>query len=430
MNSFINFFLIIIGKLFILLSKSFNMGSGSTWPGHIALKINPNFNKDILKKTTAKKIVIAGTNGKTTTGSIINTVLISNNKTVVHNQAGANLLNGLASSLIQNSSFSANINRDYIIFESDEFALPQILEDIQPDYLVCLNLFRDQLDRYGELDSVARKWKNSLKNLNANTNLILNADDPLVSYLGEGKNDNVLYFGLSDKENLKRIKHGADSLYCPKCSNKLTFDTVYFSHLGNWHCTSCKLKRPKLSISNFQYFPLPGIYNKYNTLAASLLLLSENFNERQIVNGLKNFKPVFGRQEKIRYKDHEIVIFLSKNPTSFNESLSTVKDLGEKNLMFVINDRIPDGLDVSWIWDIGFERIIDKSYNICVSGDRCYDMGTRLKYAQLFSHIEQDLKTAIDKTLEGLNDNEKLYILPNYSAMLDVRKILLGRKLL
>lgn len=425
----VNSFLILIGKSIIFLSKTLNLGSGSTWPGHIALKINPNFNKEILKNTKAKKVVIAGTNGKTTTGSIINTVLSSNNKTVVHNQAGANLLNGLASSLIQSSSFSADINKDYIIFESDEFALPQILENIQPDYLICLNLFRDQLDRYGELDSVAKKWKKGLKNLSINTKLILNADDPLVSYLGEDKK-NTQYFGLKDKENLKRIKHGADSLYCPNCSSKLTFDTVYFSHLGNWHCTSCKLKRPKLTISNFQYIPLPGLYNKYNTLAASLFLLSEGLNDEQIVNGLKDFKPVFGRQEKIRYKNHDIVIFLSKNPTSFNESLSTVKDLGEKNLMFIINDRIPDGLDVSWIWDIGFERIIDKSYNICVSGDRCYDIGIRLKYAEVFFHIEQDLKTAIDRTVQGLEKDEKLYILPNYSAMLDVRQILLGRKLL
>jgi len=247
--------------------------------------------------------------------------------------------------------------------------------------------------------------------------------------LGDGRK-NTLYFGLSEKENLKRIKHGADSLRCPKCSYMLTFNKVYFSHLGDWHCEKCGLKRPKLSISNFKYYPLPGIYNRYNILAASLLLLKERYNERQIINGLKLFTPVFGRQEKIRYKNHDIIIFLSKNPTSFNESLSTIKDLNEKNLMFVINDRIPDGLDVSWIWDIGIERIIDKSYNISVSGDRCYDMGIRLKYAELFTHIEQDLKTAIDKMISGLEKDEKLYILPNYSAMLDIRKILLGRKLL
>ena len=425
----VNVFLIVFGKFFIFLSKFTNLGSGSTWPGHIALKINPNFNKQLLKSTNAVKIVIAGTNGKTTTGSLINRVLISNKKTVAHNQAGANLLNGLASSLIHNSNTLGLIKKNYIIFESDEFALPQILENINPDYLICLNLFRDQLDRYGELDEIAKKWKETIKKLSKNTTLILNADDPLVSYLGDGRK-NTLYFGLSEKENLKRIKHGADSLRCPKCSYMLTFNMVYFSHLEDWHCEKCGLKRPKLSISNFKYYPLPGIYNRYNILAASLLLLKERYNERQIINGLKLFTPVFGRQEKIRYKNHDIIIFLSKNPTSFNESLSTIKDLNEKNLMFVINDRIPDGLDVSWIWDIGIERIIDKSYNISVSGDRCYDMGIRLKYAELFTHIEQDLKTAIDKMISGLEKDEKLYILPNYSAMLDIRKILLGRKLL
>lgn len=424
-----NPFLILLGKLLVIFSKYFNLGSGSTWPGHIALSFNPNFNREILANTNAVKIVITGTNGKTTTGSLLNTVLTKLGKTVVHNQAGANLLNGLASSLIQNSNLSCTITKDYIIFECDEFALPQILKETQPDYLICLNLFRDQLDRYGELDTIAKKWKLGIDSLQASSTLILNADDPLISQLGQNRTK-VFYFGLNEKKNLNRIKHGADSIHCPDCFKKLIYNKIYFSHLGDWYCSDCGLKKPNADISNFNFYPLSGIYNKYNTLAAALLLSKEGFGKDQILKGFKNFIPVFGRQEKIRYKNHDIIIFLSKNPTSFNESLSTIKDLGEKNLMFVLNDRIPDGLDVSWIWDIGFERIIDKSYNICVSGDRCYDIGIRLKYAEVFSHIEQNLKTAIDKMVQGLDKDEKLYILPNYSAMLDVRKILLGRRLL
>lgn len=425
-----NFFLISFGKLFSHLSKFFNLGNGSTWPGHLALIVNPNFCKELLLKTSAKKIVIAGTNGKTTTGKLITTVLEKNKKKYTVNQAGANLLNGLASCLIKDSDFSGNLNKDYIIFESDEFALPEILDNIRPDYLICLNLFRDQLDRYGELNTIATRWKKSIIDLNKKTTLILNADDPLVSYLGEGFKNKIIYFGLNEKENLKEIKHGADSIYCPKCSSELEFKKVFFSHLGVWRCPNCQLKRPDIDLSKIPLYPAPGIYNKYNSLAAYSLLKSNGFETKDILDGFRNFIPAFGRQEKIKYKNHDVIIFLSKNPTSFNESLSTIKDLNGKNLLFVLNDRIPDGLDVSWIWDVGIERIIDKNFNITVSGDRCFDMGLRLKYADIFSHVEQNIKLAIDKTLGGLEKNEILYILPNYSAMLDVRKVLLGRKLL
>ena len=425
-----NYLLIAFGKLFSYFSKLFNLGNGSTWPGHLALMINPNFCKDILSKTSAKKILIAGTNGKTTTGKLITSVLEENKKKVSHNQAGANLLNGLASSIIKDSNYLGVLDMDYIIFESDEFALSEILENINPDYLICLNLFRDQLDRYGELDTIAKKWKFSIQNLSNKTTLILNADDPLVSYLGYEIKSKTLFFGLNEKENLKNIKHGADSIYCPKCSTKLKYNKVFFSHLGVWDCPNCGYKRPRINFSTFSYYPIPGIYNKYNTLAAYAFLSNEKINDKEIASGFKKFTPAFGRQEKIRYKNHDIFIFLSKNPTSFNESLSTIKDLNGKNLLFVLNDKIPDGLDVSWIWDIGFERIMDESFNVTVSGDRCFDMGIRLKYANIFTHIEQDLKNAIDKTLQGLEERETLYVLPNYSAMLDTRKILLGRKLL
>ncbi len=425
----INNLLILNGKFIIYISKLLNLGSGSTWPGHIALKVNKNFCKDLLSTTKAKKIVIAGTNGKTTTGKLITSVLEAKHIKNAHNQAGANLINGLASTLISNSNFSGRINQEYIIFESDEFALPQILEEINPDYLICLNLFRDQLDRYGELDTIARKWKDAIKNLGQNTKLILNADDPLISYLGEERK-NVYYFGLEEKENLKNIKHGADSIHCPKCSARLAYDKIYFSHLGNWSCPNCGLIRPKPKIYSSPYFPLDGLYNKYNILAAYSLLKEENISDNDIITGFKTFLPAFGRQEQIKYKDREIMLLLSKNPTSFNESLSTAVDLGAENLMFILNDRIPDGLDVSWIWDIGIERILNKKLNIAVSGDRCFDMGLRLKYAGLFTHIEPDASTALDKMVDSLEEGEKLYILPNYSAMLDIRKVLLGRKLL
>ncbi len=436
----INLSIIILGKTLNLLISSLKLGSGSTWPGHIALKFYPNFIRQILALHPwggkLKVIIIAGTNGKTTTGRLISEILKANNKSVLHNEAGANLLNGLASTLIKGASISsfarpglAKLNQEYIIFECDENALPEVIEQTNPDYIVCLNLFRDQLDRYGEIDTIAKKWHKSFEKLSSSTTLILNADDPQMSYLSSNTKANSLYFGLSEKGK-EGTSHGADTTHCPKCSYKLDFETVFFSHLGIWHCPNCKHKRPNLDLSKLNYYPLPGTYNKYNSLAASLVAISEGISPESIEKTYTNFTPAFGRQEKIIYRGRNVQIFLSKNPTSFNESMQTIKYLGEKNLLIVLNDRIPDGLDISWIWDINFEEILTKDFNIAVSGDRVYDMALRLKYAGQFIHVEPDLKNAIDEMVEDLDKGKTLYILPNYSAMLEARKVLTGRKIL
>ena len=435
-----DFVIIFFGKAFIFFSNLLNLGNGSTWPGHIALKLNPSFIKDLLlsdpRGRKLKIIIIAGTNGKTTTGKLISEILRANGKSVIENAAGANLLNGLASTLINGSRLFDSVRRglaeleyDYLIFESDENALPEVIEQTNPDYVICLNLFRDQLDRYGEIDSIAKKWQKAFEKLNPSTTLILNADDPQMSYLSSNTSANSLYFGLSEKAK-EKTSHGADTTHCPKCSDKLDFETVFFSHLGIWHCPNCKLRRPNLDLSKINYYPLPGTYNKYNSLAASLVAISERINLESIKKTYTNFTPAFGRQEKIGYKGKNVQIFLSKNPTSFNESLQTIRDLDGKNLLIVLNDKIPDGLDVSWIWDINFEDILDKKFNIAVSGDRVYDMALRLKYAEQFTHIELDPKTMLNKMIQGLEPKETLYILANYSAMLDARKILTGRKIL
>lgn len=430
----INSLSVTFGKLLILLSNTFNLGSGSTWPGHIALKLNPNFIKQALsshpKGAKLKVIIIAGTNGKTTTGKLITEILRTDDKTVIENPAGANLLNGLASTLIRGANLNGKLTQDYLIFECDENALPKVVEQTNPDYIVCLNLFRDQLDRYGEIDSISKKWHSSFEKLDSNTTLILNADDPQISYLSKGTKAKSLYFGLSSNNSDKQTKHGADSIYCPRSSDKLKYKSVYFSHLGDWECTNCKLKRPKTDIAELSSYPLDGTYNKYNILAANLFATKESIGQDKIQQSFNNFTPAFGRQEKIIYKSKNVQILLSKNPTSFNESMQTVKDLEGKDLLILLNDRIPDGLDVSWIWDINFEEILNKEFNIGVSGDRVYDMALRLKYAEQFTHVEPNTQTLLNKMVEALDSSETLYVLANYSAMLDIRKILTGRKIL
>lgn len=446
----LNSALIIFGKSLAKFSQMFNLGGGSTWPGHIALTLNKNFIREILKGSKIKTVLIAGTNGKTTTGKMIQTILEKNGQKVFQNESGANLLNGIASSMLLRSNILCTLKYDYAIFEVDENTLPQTIDEFTPDYVVLLNLFRDQLDRYGEVDTIAKKWRKSLASLSKSTILILNADDPLIAFLGKDIKNKTYYFGIDPTTKTKiqtgfgieltnRVWKGetADSIYCPNCNSKLTYNIVYFSHLGDWSCPSCKFARPRLDLSNVNMSPLVGTHNRYNTNAAVLFAKINNISSETIKQSLKQFTPAFGRQETIVIDRKKVRIFLSKNPTSFNESLKTVVELGGKNLLFVLNDRIPDGRDISWIWDTDIESVINDFKAITVSGDRCYDMGLRLKYAfnelQITNYklqIEENLKNAISFALADIKKSETLYILPTYSAMLEVRKILTGHKIL
>ena len=226
------FFPLLIGKLISFISKFFNLGSGSTWPGHMAIESDPNFIKKILRRNlNLKVILIAGTNGKTTTGKLIQTILEKNGNKVFQNEAGANLLNGVASTLIEKSNLTGGLDYDFAIFEIDENTLPLILDNVYPNIIVLLNLFRDQLDRYGEVNIISDKWKKALSLIDKKTNLILNADDPKIAYLGADIR-NVKYFGVKGKEQV--IDHASDSAYCPKCGNKLDYKSITFSHLGDW----------------------------------------------------------------------------------------------------------------------------------------------------------------------------------------------------
>lgn len=431
----IDSFIILGGKILSVITKNLNLGNGSTWPGHIALKINSHFIIDILKKSKTKTIVVAGTNGKTTTSKLIATILESNNKKVLYNDSGANLLNGIASSLLLNSNNAGELQFDYALFEADENALPLILSDVKPDYLILLNLFRDQLDRYGEVNTITTKWKNALEKLDKNTIIIINADDPQITYLGYEKK-HIYYFSTDASDKTNTNEHALDSTYCPRCNSKLIFSTVTFSHLGNWRCLSCKFERPTSILTKSPHYPLPGKYNEYNTNAAVLLAKTIGISLKDTEVALKKFTPAFGRQEQIVLNGKKIQIFLSKNPTGFNESLRTVKELGGKHILFILNDRIPDGQDISWIWDTDIENILKGDEEISISGDRAYDMTLRIKYSQKLEttntkiEIFEELSKAIRSGLSKLSTAETLYIIPTYSAMLEVRKILTGKKIL
>ena len=406
--TFRNRLAIILGKLVSLFSTTFRLGAGETWPGEIALRINPRILRGL--SAHAKHIIlVAGTNGKTTTVKMIETILTVQGVRVKRNATGANLDNGLV------SAFLAYQNADYYIFEVDEATLPNILKDLTPEIIVLTNLFRDQLDRYGEVDAIAEKWSVALGALERQTKLIVNADDPHLAFIGS-KRTNVRYFGLEDPSLfLPKMQHATDAIYCPNCGARLTFSGVYYSHLGKWACGACSFVPPKEDVVASDFVsPLEGVYNKYNTLAAALVSETLGIKKMDITAALTHFTPAFGRMETVGNK----TILLSKNPTGFNESLRTVAASHEKGpVLLVLNDRIPDGRDISWIWDVDFEQYAQFTYY--VSGDRALDMALRLKYAgiQNFS-IVQDIPSDVR------------WILPTYSAMLDVRKVLTGRKIL
>ncbi len=435
-----NILIILACKIISWISRIFNLGSGSTWPGHIALSLNKKFIRQVIDNNSHLKIiVIAGTNGKTTSTALLKYLLDKLGHKVFTNSEGANLLNGVASSVIKNSNNMSKLNFDYVIFESDELNLPILLKEISPDKILILNLFRDQLDRYGEVNSIALKWLESLKTLDDKTEVFINGDDPQLYNIGTMLSRKVKYFGIEKKlMKLKYVPNDVDSIYCPVCLSLLKYDRLSYAHLGDFYCPNCKFKRGEvydLSDTKISY-PMNGLYNVYNTNAVLLLfrsLIDANMND--VNKWLKKFVPAFGRQEEIVYKNRKVFILLSKNPAGFNQSIQTVYEMVKNkkaNFLIILNNRIPDGLDVSWIWDVNFKPILDVANNIFVAGDRVYDMSLRLRYEGSKNNIDtfEDLPKAVDTIVKKTKEGEKFYVLPTYSAMLEVRKILLGRKLL
>lgn len=433
-----NFILLIFGKFVLWLSQTFNLGSGSTWPGHIAMETNNNFVRDVLKKNSQLKIIlIAGTNGKTTTSLMLQKILEEAKLKAFRNEAGANLLNGIASTLISNSDILGKINFDAAIFEVDENNLGEAVKQMEHAKLqvVLLNLFRDQLDRYGEVNTIAKKWDKALSQLPTNTTVFTNGDDPKLADIA---NDSTLvryYFGVDEKLMTKGATgYDVDFTYCPNCGNKLEYSKVSYSHLGKFVCRNCRYTNHDTETFPTLPHPLAGLYNIYNENAAALVASKVFGIDKDIIHkALIDFKPAFGRQETIKYKNREVVIMLSKNPAGFNQSIDAIRDINKKgNVLLILNDRIPDGRDVSWIWDVDFENI-PKDLEIFITGDRTYDMGLRIKYLgdrKLDTNIIPDLSTAIERAISETKPDETLFILPTYSAMLEARKILTGKAIL
>jgi len=425
-------FVIIIAKGISFFSARLGLGAGETWPGEIALRFKPDILTRVSEELSEGVVLVAGTNGKTTTSLLITTILEHAGRVVIHNATGANLVNGIVSSLVRNADWLGRFTADTGVFEVDENSLPQVLSFMAPSRIVILNLFRDQLDRYGEVDVITEKWQKALSGLPVSTQVIANSDDPGVVWVTKSAPGTVTYFGVNDKAAfLKKREHATDSMFCAACGSRLTYDGIYYSHIGLWRCPSCSNTRPQPEVTGKPKV-LTGLYNRYNALAAIATCRTMGISLGTVHKALASFTPAFGRQEELGKNGRKVKLFLSKNPAGYNASLRTVLEQKATYFLFVLNDRIPDGRDVSWIWDVDFETIPASA--VCyVSGDRVYDMALRLKYAGVDTRritAGQDLASVLHQALTAVPSGETLYVLPTYSAMLEVRKLLTGRKIL
>jgi UDP-N-acetylmuramyl tripeptide synthase len=401
------------------------------------------------KRLERGSVVVSATNGKTTTASMLASVLEKAGAQVVHNRAGSNMNWGVATALIDAGRERGQVG----LFEVDEAWLAPVARDLDPSLILLSNLFRDQLDRYGELEILADRWAELVAERDGRSTFVLNADDPLVADLGRGR-EGVIYFGVEDRSHtLESLEHASDSKRCRNCGHEYEYEAVYLGHLGRYHCPSCGRERPKpvvaaekvtlhgmsgseVHISTPQgpielNLPLPGLYNVYNALAATAAALQLGASPWQVREALSAFAAAFGRVERLQVGGRELAILLVKNPAGANEVLRTLTlEGGELDIWIALNDGIADGRDISWIWDADFEVLAGRVRHITCSGTRAEEMALRLKYAGVNAPIavDRELARSLDQAVAD-GDGQPLYALPTYTALIELRDLLADRGL-
>ena len=430
-----------------MLSRTAGRGGGTTLPGKLLWKLDPDAVDALAAKLERGVALVSATNGKTTTTAMTASILGGDDR-LAWNRAGANLLSGIASALL--SARRAELG----LFEADEGALPEAIARTRPRVIALGNLFRDQLDRYGELELVAERWRSSVAALPDHTTLVVNADDPVVADLATGR-ANVIRFGIDDPRHARpALQHAADSKYCLRCGTPYAYDAAYVGHLGDYRCPACGHARPELDVaareielrgltaSRFRLvtpegtvaidLSMPGLYNVYNAAAASALCLALGAGLEAIRAGLEGFSAAFGRFERIPSGTKKIVMLLIKNPAGANEVLRTLETGVPPVLVLALNDAIADGQDVSWIWDVDFEPVLTRVERVVVTGERAAELGLRLVYGGVPEdrlELMPSLERALDRGLALTEAGTELVVLPTYTAMLALRGILAERGL-
>lgn len=421
----------LIAKGLSFIARGLFRQAGQTWPGEIILKLNPHIARQ-LQPYFAQIVLVLGTNGKTTTTKFVVAALERANRKVIYNSSGANLLNGIVSSiLIQLPLF--NKKRDYFgVFEVDEYAFPEISRSFNPNYLIILNVYRDQLDRYGEVGNVLAKWKAQIQKLTG-LKIIYQASDPALANmlfgLGLGRR---LAFAVP-QSFLKKPNDNVfgDYNYCERCDRRLSYRGVYLAHLGDWYCSGCGLAMPKSSftfspneLTRLKHWPS---YLTINLESCYLLLKDMGLPNSLFWQVCHSFQPAFGRGETLKIKDKQYTFFLGKNPAGWSASLNYISNQHHHaELILGLNNRVPDGHDISWIWDTHLDTKAGTRLNLAVFGDRAYDLALRLKMENI--QVKRILPS-ISKLKQYLETNTatEIVFLTNYSAMLESRRLITGR---
>jgi lipid II isoglutaminyl synthase (glutamine-hydrolysing) len=437
---------IALGRAAGRLSRLAGRGGGTTIPGKLLVTIDPGAVSRLAARLPLGSALLSATNGKTTTAAMAVEILGPSPR-IAHNRAGANLMSGVASALLEADG------ADLGLFEVDEAALPEVARRIAPRAVCLANLFRDQLDRYGELELTAERWRAAVGELPADTQLVVNADDPVVADLAAGRLRGAT-FGVDDPAVARpALQHAADSKYCVRCGTAYAYAAAYVGHLGEYDCPSCGHARPVLDVaaraiclhgidgSDFDLVTpegscrvdlrLPGLYNVYNALAAASLARVLGASLAEIAAGLERAVPAFGRFERIAVDGTTLLVLLIKNPAGANEAVHTLVQGGPpRHAVVALNDGIADGRDVSWIWDVDFEPLIAGLDRLVATGERAAELALRFTYAGLPEQsidVIPDLEQALDRGLALVQPGEDLVLLPTYTAMLSLRAIIAGR---
>jgi UDP-N-acetylmuramyl tripeptide synthase len=445
------------------LSRLSRRGGGTSLPGKVLLRLAPDAIGRLGSELPRGSVLVSATNGKTTTTGMIAGVLARAGIATAHNRAGANMPGGVATALLERSRRGRNGAPELGLFEVDEAWVETIVERLAPHTLVLGNLFRDQLDRYGELEKLADDWARLVEAPTRPKLLVLNADDPLVANLGqtvEGeRRRGALFFGVEDRSHaLPEPEHAFDAKHCRRCGHPYHYSAAYLGHLGVYSCPNCGHARPHPAVAATRIeldgmsgsrltvttpegdldlsLPLPGLYNVYNALAATACCISLGLTLEQVREGLGSFAAAFGRAERIEIGARPLSILLIKNPVGANEVFRTLASEHGRgdgadglDLLIALNDRIADGRDVSWIWDADFELLAGHAGRIVCSGTRAAELALRLKYAGIPERrleLVPALAEGLDRSIAA-DGGRPLYALPTYTALIELRELLAER---
>ncbi len=434
-------------------SRASGRGGGTTLPGRVLLRLAPDAIARLGARLDGGTTVISATNGKTTTAGMVAAILAAEGRQPVHNRAGSNMTWGVATALLEQRQGREGL------FEVDEAWLPKVVDELGPGLIVLGNLFRDQLDRYGEMEALADEWAKTVAAREGRSRFVLNADDPLIADLGrdpEGRQrEGVLYFGIDDEaQALPELQHAFDAKHCRRCGHPYEYARAFVGHLGHYSCPSCGATRPRPDVAATRIelhgmdgsrtsvrtpageleleLPLPGLYNVYNALAAVAAGLRLGVAPERIAAALGEMRAAFGRVETIAIGEAAVSILLIKNPAGSNEVLRTLRLEAEDgagiDLWIALNDRIADGRDVSWVWDADFELLAGAVRRVVCTGTRAPEMALRLKYAG-WPRERIEVVDGIGASLDAAVGNGRLYALPTYTALLELRKLLADRGL-